>query len=233
MSQDLDFEQAWLDKFSCCLEEVAGEEIREQVMQGSDALSGGSARQEVIDWSRQAMDRLDALVDGNQRKEIMTGCACQYPKADLQEVRQAYVETKDLDLVHGMLQQRFESFLEQVLQLDGELIAEVIRRGWGLAGVRQGNTIIATKIPKSGFLVEYMQETDPELRRQYYCHCPRIRDVLNSSDTISPTYCYCGAGYYKGLWEEILQQPVEVELLESVLQGDDVCKVAIRLPLDR
>jgi predicted hydrocarbon binding protein len=110
---------------------------------------------------------------------------------------------------------------------------EILRRGWGLAGVRKGNTIIATKIPKSGYLVEYMRETDPQKKRQYYCHCPRIRDVLKSSETLSPTYCYCGAGFYKGLWEEILQEPVEVELLESVLKGDDVCKVAIRLPVDQ
>jgi predicted hydrocarbon binding protein len=47
---------------------------------------------------------------------------------------------------------------------------------------------------------------------------------------LSPTYCYCGAGFYKGIWEEITQQNVEVELLESVLQGDDVCKIAIHLP---
>jgi hypothetical protein len=93
--------------------------------------------------------------------------------------------------------------------------------------VRQGDTIIATKIPKSGFLVEYMHEPDPDVRRQYYCHCPRIREILQGRGSLSPTYCYCGAGYYQGIWEEILQRPVRVELLESVLQGDEVCKVAI------
>jgi hypothetical protein len=31
-------------------------------------------------------------------------------------------------------------------------------------------------------------------------------------------------------WEEILQQPVEVEILESVFGGDEVCKIAIYLP---
>jgi hypothetical protein len=93
-----------------------------------------------------------------------------------------------------------------------------------------GDTIIATKIPKSGYLVEYMRETDPKTKRQYYCHCPRIRDALKSGAAISPTYCYCGAGFYRGIWEEILGRPVQVELLESVLQGDDVCKIAIKLP---
>jgi predicted hydrocarbon binding protein len=57
-----------------------------------------------------------------------------------------------------------------------------------------------------------------------------VREVLKTSDTISPTYCYCGAGFYKGIWEEILQQPVEVEVLKSILNGDDVCTIAIHLP---
>jgi len=47
------------------------------------------------------------------------------------------------------------------------------------------------------------------------------------------TYCYCGAGFYKGIWEEILQEPVEVEVLESVLKANEVCKIAIHLPLEQ
>jgi len=55
---------------------------------------------------------------------------------------------------------------------------------------------------------------------------------LKMNVKISPTYCYCGAGFYKDIWEEILQHPVEVEVMESVLKGDDVCKIAIYLPSD-
>jgi predicted hydrocarbon binding protein len=54
--------------------------------------------------------------------------------------------------------------------------------------------------------------------------------VLQSSGSLPEIYCYCGAGYYRGIWEEIVQEPVEVEVLESVLAGDEVCKVAIHLP---
>jgi hypothetical protein len=186
----------------------------------------------VIAWSQQAMERLDALVDEKERRDIMAGCACQYPKSELQEMRRLYESTGDIDLVHQKLQERFESFLKDGLALDDDLFTEVVRRGWGLAGVKRGDTIIATKIPKSGFLVAYMQETDPEKRRQVYCHCPRIRDALKTSEAISTTYCYCGAGFYQGIWEEILEQPIEVEVLESVLQGDDVCKIAVYLPAD-
>ena len=233
MPEAQDFERAWLEKFSRCLDDVAGEDVRRQVMQGSEGLSLQSDRGEVIAWSQRAMERLDALAGEKERRDIMTGCACQYPKSELQEARQVYESTGDIDLAHRKLQEQFESFLRDVLALDDDLFAEIVRRGWGLAGIRRGDTIIATKIPKSGFLVEYMRETDPEKRRQCYCHCPRIRDALKTSAAISATYCYCGAGFYKGVWEEILQEPVEVEVLESVLQGDDACKIAIYLPVGR
>lgn len=175
---------------------------------------------------------MESLVDEPEAREIMTGCACQYPKEDLRRVRTEYERTQDIDRVHQMLLEQFESFLRDSLELSDELLKEVVRRGWGLAGVKEGHTIVATKIPKSGHLIEYMKETDPEKRRQYYCHCPRVRDALRMSETISPTYCYCGAGFYKGIWEEILQEPVAVEVLETVLQGDDVCKIAVYLPSD-
>ena len=232
MSEEQNFERVWLARFSSRLDEIAGEETRNEVMKGSDQLSSHSSREEVIAWSKEAMERLDTLVEDKDRKEIMTGCACRYPKSDLWEIRRRYEITRDVDLVHRMLQAQFEAFLRDALQLSDKLTEEIVSRGWGLAGVKKGNTIVATKIPKSGYLIEYMNETDPEKRQQYYCHCPRIREVLQTLETISPTYCYCGAGFYKGIWEEILQRHVEVEVLETVLKGDEVCKIAVHLPSD-
>lgn len=225
-----DFEKYWLAKFSNCLEKVAGQDIRDEIMKGSEELSDSSDRHDVIDWSRQAMEKLDFLVNEKKRIEIMTGCACQYPKTDLQEIRRKYEETKDIDRAHQMLQERFVSFLKDSLKLNDELIKDIVNRGWGLAGIKKGNTIISTKIPKSGYLVEYMKETDPVKKKAIYCHCPRVRDALKMNVKISPTYCYCGAGFYKDIWEEILQKPVQVKVLETVMKGDDVCKIAIYLP---
>ncbi len=228
-----DFERSWLSKLSSCLDKIAGEDTRKKILQGSEKLTSDSQSDEIIEWTRQAMDRLDALVDEENRIEIMTGCACEHPESDLQEIRKAYQQTKDIDLVHTMLQEKFLSFLRDSLKLGDELVEDIVNRGWGLAGVRKGNTIIATKMPKSGNLEEYLKETGPKKRRALYCHCPRIREAIGSNTQISPTYCYCGAGFYKGIWEYILQQPVKVELLESILQGDEVCKVAIHLPQAR
>jgi predicted hydrocarbon binding protein len=175
------------------------------------------------------MDKLDGLIDADKRVDIMTGCACEYPKSELQGIRKKYEDTKNVELCHEMLQKKFVSFLKDTLHLDRDMINEIVDRGWGVAGRLEGNKIIATKIPKSGYLNEYMKETDPEKKRAIYCHCPRIRDALRTGAQISPTYCYCGAGFYKGIWEEILQKPVVVRILESVIKGDHVCKVAVSL----
>jgi hypothetical protein len=144
-------------------------------------------------------------------------------------MREEYEISRDIGTVHRMLQEQFESFLKTSLGLNEGLVEDIVSRGWGSAGVRKGNTIIATKIPKSTYLVDYLKECDPEKRRQYYCHCPRIRDSVKASIAISPVYCYCGAGFYSGIWKEITQKPVKVELLKSVLKGDDVCTFSVTL----
>jgi predicted hydrocarbon binding protein len=232
MLEGYDFEGAWLKKLSDGLDLYAGEEIRLAVMEGSENLSSQSSSQDVIRWSKSAMERLDSLVANERRVAIMTGCACRYPKAALQPMREMYATTRDLEGVHHMLQEQFESFLRSTLDLSKEYVEEIIRRGWGTAGILEGCSITAIKIPKSGNLVEYLREPNQEKRREVYCHCPRVRAILKSGETLSPTYCYCGAGYYKGMWEEILQMPVSVELLQSVLGGDDVCSVVVHLPTE-
>jgi hypothetical protein len=228
-----DFERQWLSKFSDCLDRIAGEEIRKKILKDSEKPESGSRGKNTASWTKKVMDRLDALVDEEKRIEIMAGCACRYPESELSEIRNAYAKTKDIDAAHEMLKDKFVSFLKNDLALEDELVEDIMNRGWGLAGVREGNTVIATKIPKSGNLVKYLKETNRDRRRELYCHCPRIREAIGSTRKISPTYCYCGAGFYKAIWEYIFEQPVKVELLESVLQGDEVCKVAIHLPTAR
>ncbi len=233
MSKEFDFEKYWLNKFSKCLNEIAGEDIRNKILAGSENFTESTNVDEIFIWSQNAMEKLDSLIDKERRIGIMTGCACEYPKQDLQDIRKKYEETKDIEVAHQMLQDKYERFLMDTLKLNNEYFNFIVNRGWGLAGVKKGKQIIATKIPKSGNLIEYIKESDPEKKKAHYCHCPRVRDALKTPGArISPTYCYCGAGFYKGIWEEILQKPVRVEVLESVLNGGDVCKIAIHLPPD-
>jgi len=233
MSEEFDFEKYWLSKFSNCLYKIVGEETRKSILIGSGNFNKNTSKDIIFNWSKKAMEKLDSTINERKRIEIMTGCACQYPKGELQDIRKKYEENKDLELMHQMLQDKFESFLKDTLKLNEDDFNFVINQGWGLAGVKKENRIVATKIPKSEFLIGYMKESDLEKKRALYCHCPRMRDALKIPGArLSLTYCYCGAGFYKGIWEEILQKPVRVEVLESVLNGGNVCKIEISLPSD-
>lgn len=225
-----DFESQWQDKLSRAVEARTGREVSGRVLEGGAGLSDGSSPRQRVVWTCQALTRLAENADLETRQEILSDCHCSYPVEDLQDIKAAYQESGEIETALALLQARFEHFLRETLELEEELVETIIQRGWGLAGHRQGNTIIATKIPKSGYLREYFNEEDPLQKRRYYCHCPRVRDEVGSQPGLPGEYCYCGAGFYKGIWEEILGQPVQVEVLESVLQGDQVCKIAIHLP---
>jgi predicted hydrocarbon binding protein len=45
-------------------------------------------------------------------------------------------------------------------------------------------------------------------------------------------FCYCGAGWYRQQWEGAIGRPVTIEIVKSVLKGDEVCQFAIQLPED-
>lgn len=63
MQQEFDFDRAWLDKLSNCLDEAADEKVRTEVMAGSEGLSEDSSRAEVILWTQEAMEQLESLLD--------------------------------------------------------------------------------------------------------------------------------------------------------------------------
>ena len=44
MPSGYDFERAWLDKFDGCLEDTVSDDIRHQIMMGSEGLSAASDR---------------------------------------------------------------------------------------------------------------------------------------------------------------------------------------------
>jgi predicted hydrocarbon binding protein len=226
----LDFERAWQGKLITGLDQLLDPEERNRILTGSELLTMESSTQDKVVWSCEMLERLEEVVDEQARQEIMTGCACHYPKSELDDARGLFLETGDVDQVIDLLQAKFESFLREIMELDEELVLEIISRGWGLAGVREGTRIFATKIPKSGYLVDYFQSNDPGEKRKLYCHCPRVRDGVGEKPQLPETYCYCGAGFYQGIWETILGEPVRVEVLESVMTGGDVCKIAVHLP---
>lgn len=58
------------------------------------------------------------------------------------------------------------------------------------------------------------------------CYC----GAVNKTKTrFSPTYCHCSCGWYRQLFESLLNRPVRVELLGSIIQGNDSCRFKIHI----
>jgi hypothetical protein len=92
---------------------------------------------------------------------------------------------------------------------------------------RDGDVIYSEKSPARPTAYENAKTVDE--KRRAYCFCPLIRGGL---DEIPESFCYCGAGWPKQLWEGILEQPLQVEVVKSLTKGDDTCEFAIHLPPD-
>ncbi len=223
MTGQNDFNSQWKDKLYQAIRIRSSEETLHDIIDALDETKSD------IEWTVDLLGKLHDHFGSAGTSDIMLDCACRYPVEDLAPIRTVYRESGDTALAHRMLQERFVSMLRNHLLLGEEMIADVVSRGWGAAGVIEGNRIVATKIPKSGFLKEYLAESDPQRRREIYCHCPRIRDAVREGIDIPVSYCYCGAGFYKGVWEEILQRPVKIRVLKSIMQQDEVCSFEIDL----
>ena len=71
-----------------------------------------------------------------------------------------------------------------------------------------------------------MRRTDAGIEAAYdRCYCG---SVSKTREPISATYCACSCGWYRQLFETLLGTAVEVELLESIIQGSERCRFLIR-----
>jgi hypothetical protein len=84
-----------------------------------------------------------------------------------------------------------------------------------------------TKLSKDGDIL-YQYYTPHAFTPPMRCYCSLLRG-LPKDTTISLTYCHCSKAFVQRLWENVLEQPVKVELLQSVVSGDSECKFAIYL----
>ncbi len=201
---------AWDRLLADGVERVLGRAARDQVMAGAEQFTYQTPAEEYSEWIRAAVQRIDVLTgDPRQKFEMLACCAHVFPEERIAHLRSVYERAHDVDAVLGEMYDDYD---------------------WYEGPVRRGNVVYMIKIP---FDQEaYARATTPEERRLAYCHCSFVRPYLNEiPPRLSPTFCWCGAGWYKRLWEGILGRPVQIEHEESVLQGDEHCTLRITLPI--
>jgi effector-binding domain-containing protein len=205
----------WDELLATNVDRVLGEEAARQVMEGEGTLTVTSPVEERFRWARGAIGKLEGLADERERYDILSRCAHVFPDDQLGKLRLAYEEA------HARTGDVLESVDAVIAFMDED-------PGWGVVPRREGNVIYSAKKPRDP---EGYEKANSELeRRKAYCYCPVVREHLDEGMPV--TFCYCGAGWFRQQWEAAIGEPVRVEILRSVLKGDDVCEFGIRLSDD-
>lgn len=209
----------WIDKYSKAIEKHSTKHVHNAVL---DVIPSYLADEnKIIDFERNSIIKLDMLVPEIAKRKIFIECSCVYPVAKLEAIRKAYSETKDIKVAHSMLQKQFEKDIA-----NEPLKNEIVEQHMGPAGIIENDKIIITVMPKEP--ESYFSSSDSVNKRYHYCSCDRVRSqILENKQTFSEDYCYCGAGYYKKIWEYILNKEVNVSIIETALKGSDVCRFII------
>lgn len=219
----------WKERLYLSLEKICGKDVRDEILRDIH-LDEHTEPDEVQHWVLKVLERMGNTLSFTDMTDVISGCACRYPKDKLLRARKVFLQRNSVEDAIAELKSQMEESLRDGMLFEPEIVDWILEHGWGVAGRLEGNSILVTKIPKSGNLRRYMSGTDPSKQRELYCHCDQVRDAIPAGILIPVEFCICGAGFYRYIWESILQKPVDVEILETVCSGGDRCSFSINLP---
>jgi hypothetical protein len=220
---------------------LAGEftqELRDDIFCETKIPPLGIGPEEKPEYTKKLITRLEEKIGTEEcAKFLNRGLRDRYEEWRKPD-REKFLQSKNID---AFLKQKHEDL---VAELEGHLengtlfFTQVVTREvldhvrndpYIESGVREGEKIIVKKIPHMA--KEYLAEKDEQKKRYYYCHCPWVKEAFKDSDKpLSPVFCNCSAGFYRAYWEIVFDQPVRVDVLESLLNGDSICKFAVHIP---
>ena len=227
-----------VENFSKRLASEFNTELRDYVFSGTDIPPLGISPEEKPEYIRRLVARLEKKIGTEECARFLNrGLRDRYEESRKPD-REKFLKSNDID---DFLEQKHKDFVAELethlkngtLFFTQEITKEVLEYVKSDAhiesGVRDGDKIIIEKIPHMA--KEYLTEEDAQQKRYYYCHCPWVKEALRGlAKPVSPVFCNCSAGFYRAYWEIVFDQPVRVDVLESLLNGDSICKFAVHIP---
>jgi len=192
----------WDNRLSKQLENVLGIEVRDRVLECYTDISHKSSLEDRAKAVMCAIDLLDDIATEEEKFEVLSGCAHVFPPELIAKMRNVYVETNSVD----------------------DVLEAMVAAGNYPKFTRKGNILYSSKQPYNP--EAFAKATTRKEKMQAYCFCPMIKYNL---EEISGTFCYCGSGWSRRLWEGILDKPVKVEIVKSLTKDDDECTFAVHL----
>ena len=217
---------------------VSGEDVRKRVFKGIKMPPLGSPQEDYPPLTQKIVERMEAELPIETCRKILTWNYHNVPIEAFKEMKERFEETKSIDEFladeHRRLVEELAGYVKEGrLWYEQEItqkVLEFVKDNQEICtGVRRGDRIYMTKIPFAP--KQYLKEKDPTMKRYYACHCQLARTAIRDGEPkISRNFCYCSAGYEKLRFDAIFGEPVEVELLESALDGDERCRFANKIP---
>ncbi|MFN2160109.1 MAG: hypothetical protein ACK2U3_13860 [Anaerolineales bacterium] len=218
--------------------DILGENNRARIFDGIQLPELGTRPEEKPALTGIVMQRLELVANKEQCREILSDCLRDLPDEDYMEERRKYLDCASLEEYLELRKMEFTAELEKIRDQGGlfytqkvtDEVIEFVRSSPEIGGgVRKGDIVYQTKIPYK--TAEWLVESDENLKKYYYCHCPWVREAFRAGKiNIPSTFCNCSAGFMKKPFEVMFGRKLKAEMVQTVLGGDPWCRAAIYLP---
>ena len=220
------------------LGEHVGEEMRDKILPKEKLPPLGMPDTEKMKVTREVVGKMGKLLSPADSKRILADVAHGLPRDFRKGEREKFLKAGSID---EYLKQKRESVIAELEKhrdegslfynqyINDDVVEFVKNRPDVMSGEKRDNTIYHTKIPYMA--KEYLEATDERMKRYYACHCAWAREsILDDSVDVPAEFCHCSGGFTKMPWEAAFNQPLEYDMVKSVLKGDSECSFIIYLP---
>ncbi|UCF09381.1 MAG: hypothetical protein JSW65_04775 [Candidatus Bipolaricaulota bacterium] len=205
----------WFDALDRGLRRHAGTKHAQAIMKDAALLLGSFDSDAIRRFVLEAVRRTgDVVSDEGERARILQDCAHRYPHAQLDRLRAAYDEIGDL-----------RAFIARLAEDDALFPAKI----WLDEKGQTPLVYIERSVPPWN-REAYEATDDPVEKRYHACFCVMVRDAIRTGEAVPPEFCDCSAGWYVQMWSAILDRRLRIDVVESVLRGDDRCLFAVHVP---
>ena len=220
---------------------IAGKAAHQKVFHDLEMPPLGSPQDIYPRLTEMIVNRMEAELPARTCRDILTWNYHNIPIEAFKASKERFEKAANIDEYLKGEHERLIEELEDCMRegrpwFEQEITPEVVEFVRGnqeiCTGLRQGDKVYLTKIPYAP--KQFLKEKDPAMRKYFACHCQLVRTALrDGKPQIPATFCYCSAGFEKLHFDAIFDEPVEVELLETLLKGDGRCRFAVKIPKSR
>ena len=211
--------------------------IKDAVMNEVELPQFGTESSDLPEKMEHFLETLNKYIDCETCDKILAGNNHQIPKETFKKEKELYQQSSSLEDYlkdrHNRKVQELQDHLdnnkiwyEQVISK--EVVNHVKSNQEILSGVLKDDKLYITKIPYD--VGKYLSAKDDTEKRYHACHCTFVREnIKDEKYDIPHEWCYCSAGFAKFPFEVILDQELDITLLKTPINGDDICRFEIDL----